>query len=343
MMIDVFTLTDWQCVARLDSREPLPPLGLYKALSGLANNGGSRPEEDQLPTDARLLLDARRLIKAGKLEDFDALTTNFTARTGDPGFDQILSGDLQAIRAMRLGKQGRFEDARAAALEAAETFANTPDLHRELRARINAEIFLCTLDTYLIGTLYSLEQSARRAGFDDLVGNIRKGRTIQLMDAARFEEALAEATGAVAAYERDGCPEDRAVAHTMLAILHLLAGHVAEAQTAAGKVHFKDGKVKHYFEAYQALVSGKKPHVPEGHPLALVPWPVHQVKKESISGKILRRLSQGPATRDELIAHVWGEKALDPSYCSRLYTAINQLRKKDGHGIIFDGSVYRLT
>jgi hypothetical protein len=343
MMVDVFTLTDWQCVARLDSREPLPPLGLYKALSGLANNGATRPEEVQLPPGARLLLEARRLLKERKLEEFDRLAERYQPRTEDPGFDQILIGDLQALRAMRLGKEGKFEEAREAALTAAELFANTPDLHRELRARINAEIFLCTLETYLIGTLYSLEQSARRAGFDDLAGNIRKGRTIQLMDAARFEEALAEATGAAAAYECDGCPEDRAVAQTVLAILHLIAGHVAEAQIAAGKVHFKDGKVKPYFEAYQALVSGKKPQVPEGHPLALVPWPVHQVKKDSISGKILRRLSEGPATRDELIAHVWGEKALDPSYNARLYTAINQLRKKEGHAIVFDGSVYRLN
>ncbi len=342
MMLDVFTLTDWQCVARLDSREPLPPLGIYKALSGLANNGASRKEEEQLPPEARLLLEARRLLKERKLEDFDRLAMDFHAKTGDSGFDQILIGDLQALHAMRLGKKGLFQEARQAALAAAEVFANTPDLHRELRARINAEIFLCTLDTFLIGTLYSLEQSARRAGFDDLVGNIRKGRTIQLMDAARFEEALAEAIGAAAAYEHDGCPEDRAVANTILAILNLLTGHVAEAQIAAGKVHFKDGKVKPYFDAYQALVSGKKPQVPEGHPLALVPWPVHQVKRESVSGKILRRLSEGPATRDELIAHVWGEKALDPSYNARLYTAINQLRKKDGHGIIFDGSHYRL-
>ncbi len=343
MKVDVFTLTDWQCVALLDGHEPLPSIAVYKALSGLANNGATRPEEVDLHEHARRLLEARRLLKAGKYADFDSLLQSFQARSGDPELDQILMGDAQALEAMKLGKQGRFDEARTAALAAAEHFSGTPDRHRELRARINAEIFLCTLETYLIGTLYSLEQAALRGGFDDLVGNIRKGRTIQLMDAGRFEEALAEALGAAAAYERDGCPEDRAVAHTVLAILHLIAGHVGDAQIAAGKVHFKDGKVKPYFEAFQSLVSGKKPQPPEGHPLAIVPWPVHKVKKESISGKILRRLSEGPATRDELIAHVWGDQALDPSYCSRLYTAINQLRKKEGANIVFDGSLYRIT
>lgn len=337
------SVSDWQFLGKLQSGDSLDTIGLYKACAAIANNGGKRAEEFGLPEQCAPLLDARRMLKNGTLNE--AFLRLETARPdgSDTVLNILLEGDTHALRALYFGRLGKFAEGQREANFAAQTFARIPDNHRALRALINAEIFRCNLDTFTVGGLYSLEQRARRLNFHDLVGNVQKARAVQLMNAGKFEEAIPEALDAVRSYELDGCPEDRSVAECILAILYLLVGKIPDAQASIGKVHFRDGKVTVYYQAYQSLVVGKTPQIPKQHPLNGTPWPVHQVKRDSVSGKLLRRLSVGPASRDELIREIWGAGALHPSYCARLYTVINHLRRKNQQSIVFDGNVYRLN
>ncbi|MGE4105719.1 MAG: hypothetical protein AB7F66_00780 [Bacteriovoracia bacterium] len=76
----------------------------------------------------------------------------------------------------------------------------------------------------------------------------------------------------------------------------------------------------------------------------LIPTP-SQPRPLSVQGRILARLTQGPATVEQVIEYVWGNVApggRHPSYVNRLHVNVHFLRKRRGFPIQFDGEKFHL-
>ena len=128
----------------------------------------------------------------------------------------------------------------------------------------------------------------------------------------------------------------------LAASLNFIDGNSEVARNLRSQIEIASYKVTPYIALYESLVAGRNPQFASGHALHKSPWPVSKMKGSSVTGKIISKLREGPSTRDALIESVWGKYAVDPSYCSRLYTAINHIRKKMDVVIRFDGELYRI-
>ena len=331
--------SDFECLGLLDSSENdlLTQEEIYRACVAVSNNGLFRKEESMLSMEQRFLLDMRRKIKAGLLSEVKEALEGFNSS------DSAIMGDHQFLLGTVAHREGNPELAGKFYFKAAGEFHKAGDLRRELRALINSLICQNDLNQYMAGSLYSLEQKAKRNGFYDLVGVVKKGRAGELLTLGRFSEAAQEAESAADNFSEDGCAEDLAVSNMTAAIAHLMSGDLKAAQVNRAAVHLSGGKIVTYLDAYDALINGRIPQLPSGHPLEKAPWSVYAVKQGSITGKILRRLQIGPATPDELIEETWGKSALHPSYRNRLFVAISKLKKTSNVAIVFDGQVYKVA
>jgi len=337
-------LSDWQTTGVLVERgaATLGDYDLYKACVSFAINGGAHESEARLPAEYRALLEIRRRLKAGQLDEVRSSLETWAVPKGHEREFELL-GDRAYVRAMLHHRRSEMAASAASLGEAAELYRRGRDEHRTLRALVSRKIIESTLETYLTGELFFLKQKAEAAGFYDLVGNIEKGAVTELLLAGEATEAANAAARAIEAYRRDGCPEDRAVSQCLLAISLWLADRKDEARRAEKAVLVRGGKVSSYEAILAALFAGRTPELPAGHPLAAVAWSAAGGPKEnSIPGRILRRRRDGAAGREELIREVWGAGAVHPSYDGRLYTAIKDLRGKYRIAVAFDGARYRL-
>lgn len=332
------TRTESQLLATLECHGPsgLTPYELYRAHVPLANNGTKRESEESLLPEHRALLEARRLIHAREHSSAHQLLSGLEVK------ESLLAGDRSSLLGAIAHREGNVELAARHYAEAGQHFEQGGDAHRMLRARINSRICENDLQSYLAGPLFALEQEARRREFRDLAAIVQKARAGELLSRGRFAEAFREAQVAIESFCVDGCSEDLEVARLLAALAAVATGDLAAGKQYFESVHLSGGKLVVYQDAYRALLAGKLPSVPPGHPLEGTPWPSFAVKSESIPGKVLRRLQQGPATRTELIEAVWGKDATHPSYQNRLFNVLNKLKKTFHQTIIFDGSAYRL-
>ena len=205
-------------------------------------------------------------------------------------------------------------------------------------------IVIGDLKSHINGELYFLKQRAFSNRYFDLVGNIERAAANIWLHEGNSLEALKCAQAAAECYQIDGCPEDKAISVALVAIAQLNYRNQKAAIETINSIHIKTGRIVSYLEIFKSLLIGKTPELAVGHPLHGVKWNVQpRIKENSIPGKIYFALQGSPASRDSLIKSVWGEDAIDPSYNSRLYTAINELRKKYGVEVNFDGEQYKIS
>lgn len=309
---------------------------IYLACVSVANSGSTLPEEIHLQKDYVCLLQVRRLIYNQHLEL--ALNRLDSIETEDP----FLQGDSIFLRAQIFHRQGSQTEAARLMSDAANFYAVAGDFHRELRARVNGSICVSSLESCIVGDLYIYEQEARRRKYHDILANILRTKSMELLLAHRFQEAFVQAQEASNLYQVDGYLEDGCVAVFISAIAQILLGDFIKAQQVRMLANIPDGKAKSYREIYEDLLNGKRPKIFPGHPLSRMDWKTSFIKPESIPGKLLAALRARPQTKDELIVHIWGENAKDSSYYDRLFTAIGFLRKDKSLTILFDGVHYRI-
>jgi tetratricopeptide (TPR) repeat protein len=334
--------SEYRCLAllRMGKGHELSADEVYRAM--VAENNAHETEstmrvENNLSLAQQNLLFIRRRIRRGELTVARDILLHLPITK-----DLSLDGDRLFLLASIAHRQGAPREASQLYSEAAKQYLQAPDDYRALRSLINAEICSGSLANSLSGSLYSLEQEVRRQGYHELAAHCLRMRASELLSAGRGPEALSEAEAAVAFYDLDGDPEDKAIAQYLSAIAQFQSQNAEAAQKTSTKIHLHDGKVKVYAHILESLLKGKNPKTPVGHPLDGVRWLIHSAKGESISGKIIQNLNMNPMTRDQLIAAVWGPEALDPSYCDRLYSAIKFIRKNQRRTILFDGEFYRL-
>lgn len=309
---------------------------VYKAAIAVANNGGVFSSEESLSIEEKYLLNIRRHIFKGELQEAEETlllieTTHF-----------LLRADKEFLLAQIFHKKGNQKKAAELMYLAADFYQMANEEYRELRARSNAAICLATLESCLTGELMAYEQEARRQGFMEIAANISRTRAIELLIAGRLTEAHLQANVAANLYLLDGYADDRAVAVILSAIALLMNGERGEAQLMRNQCLITEGKVANYISVYESLLQGKTPQLYPGHPLSVISWQKNVLKSESVPGKIVQALKEKPRSRDELIALIWGEEALDVSYCARLHTAINYIKKSKGIHIYHDGEKYKL-
>ena len=332
--------SDYQSWALLSAgqKTKLSEVEIYKACVIAANNGWTREEETGLGNYQRVLLESRRQIKSGRLEQAKKLLSSLRAQKPNSEIDP---GDLEFLKGIVMHRLGDQYAAAGQLAIAANVFSKTGDSHRLLRALINEKISAAmNLQAYLLGDLYVLQNQAVQHGYHDLAGLVFCARAGELIVSGRFSEAVAEAHDAVMHYQIASCPEDLALAQMMLTIAQFMSGDSGGARLTFQRVHIRDGKIASYVAIFEALIAEKRPVPPLGHPLYGTQWKVQGFKKESVTGKILSCLKNAPATRDELILLIWGPNSTHPSYCNRLYSALNQIRKQGQHQVVFDGEKY---
>jgi hypothetical protein len=337
------TLSDWRALCLLAERGAgaLGDYDLYKACVSFAINGRAHEAEARLGKEYRALLAARRALKSGAASEAERLLQGF-----DPKGERApeLRGDRDFLLGLLAHRGGNAALAEQRLGSAIEWYRLGADEHRTLRAVINQKICRSSLESFQAGELFFLKQRATAGGFFDLVGNIEKAAVNELLRSGEFSEAVAASLRALAAYEKDGCPEDRSVALALHAIALRLAGRPEDARRAEEGLRIRDGKVEPYVAILASLAAGERPELPPGHPLLGVDWNAMPGPKEnSIPGRILQRLQAGSAERDDLIRSIWGPNAVHPSYAARLYTAIKDLRRKYKVPVEFDGASYRLA
>lgn len=310
---------------------------IYRACVAVANNGGTLPEEKNLGKHEKSLLEVRRLIYQRHLSQ-----AHLILETCFPNED-LLIGDKTFLLGQVAHKMGDQDEAARLWYLSADYFRKCGDKHRELRARVNAAIGVATLESCLSGELFIFEQEARRHEFFDILANICRTSAIEFLRSGQLPEAIYQAQEAAKFYSIDGYRDDHAVSVIITAICYALEGHFDKAYEKRSEALIKEGKVKVYDEILEDLLNQRTPKAPQGHCLYGVKWKKTSLKKESIPGKIISFLKSGPKTRDEIITHIWGEGAVDQSYCGRFYSAINYLRKERSVLIEFDGSFYSLS
>lgn len=309
---------------------------IYLASIALANSGASLPQEAQLPETERALLQVRRCHYQQNFSEAKRLLHQTQTD------DLFLKGDWLFLRGQYHHRLGEQNLAAQFMSEAADLYRQVGEGHRELRARVNGAICLSSLESCMLGELHVLLQEARRLGHNDICANILRTKAMELLIAARPREAMMQAIEAASFYHLDGYREDQCVALMVAAICAVLIGDFKRAQELRDQVLIEGGKVQVYNDIYEGLCSGRMPKVAEGHALGKVQWKSMILRPNSISGKIVLGLRARAMTRDELITHVWGDLATNQSYCDRLYTAINSLRKERNITVMFDGEYYRL-
>lgn len=253
-----------------------------------------------------------------------------------------LSGDQKFLLGVITQREGSHYNAGKLLGQATESLQQSGDTHRLLRNEINREICAESLDSFFVGRLHFLRKEAELLGLYDLVGVIRKAQASQLMDEGRFVEAETTADLAVEAFIKDGSAEDESVAKLLLAIARMNLGDPLGAKSAVRDLRTRSGKVGPYIEIYESLLAGKRPKVAPGHPLHDCPWSVSIIRPNAVASKIIRTLSEGSKTSEQIIHAVWGERADHPSYKDRLHSAIRQLRKHNSIPVHFDGEQYRI-
>lgn len=339
-------VSDWQALSVLleQGAPQLEPYFVYKACIAFAINGETHEAELTLAKEYSVLLSARRAIKVLNLPVTAALLENYPKLdvTHERYFE--LMGDREYLFGLLAHRMHDPETSEACFEQAAQLHAKGKDRHRALRSLINQKICRSTLASHVSGDLFFLKQRAFAEGYFDLVGNIEKAAACEWLCDGNFAEAERASQNAVAQYSIDGCPEDRSVAMTLYGISTFLMGHHEKAALLVGQVVIKNGKVASYLSILESLLAGKAPQLTEGHPLFPVQWPkMSKLKMNSIPGRIMQCLNESPMGRDQLIQSIWGENAIDPSYCGRLYTAIKDLRRKYGVSIEFDGQNYQIS
>ena len=322
---------------QLKRQGPTSEFDVYKACISQANLGAFIPEEKNLPETEKALLEVRRCLARSEFNT--GLSILRELKPDHP----LLQGDREFLIGQCLHRQGLQEKAAEQMIAAALYYCKAGEDYRELRARSNAAICVSTLESALYGDLMSLEQETRREEYLDLTANIVRNCAMELLAAGQLNEAHLQAMEAADLYQLEGYPDDRMIAILVGAIALQMNGEHQRAQQLRMKCFVNVGKVRAYLSVFEALVQGKTPKLHEGHPLHKVKWKKAALKSDSIPGKILHVLKEKPSSRDELIATVWGENATDISYCSRLYTAINYIKKSKGITIAFDGEKYKIS
>ncbi len=309
---------------------------IYKACVALACEGLTLPDEQSLSQDERTLLEVRRRLSTSDIVGAKSLLMNFESA------DNLLKGDYFFLFGQICHRSGEQNETSVYMNLAADQYRLIGDYHRELRARVNGALCVANLASCLVGDLSILEMEARRKNFSDIAANICRTRAIELLRAGRLSEAHAQAMEASALYQLDGYVHDRAVALAIAAIVQFCLGNTKLANELRSQMLILEGKVATYLLVYEQLVLGKTPKVPPGHPLAEIVWSKIVLKTESISGRIITALRDGPKTKHELVELIWNSHALNESYDRRLYSAINELRTEKSFSIGFDGSRYYL-
>lgn len=321
----------------LKKKGPMGDFDVYKACISQANLGATLQEENVLGETEKALLEARRLLSRAKLSEVKNLLE--TLQPNHP----LLKGDREFLMGQYFHRSGNQQKASEFMMASALCYSLAGESYRELRACTNAAICVSTLESCLYGDLMSYEQEARREGYLDLAANIVRTRAMKLLIAGQLIEAHLQAMDAADLYQLEGYPDDRSIALLVGAIALQMNGEPQRAQQIRSMCFVIVEKVKPYIMVYESLVQGKTPKLYPGHPLSEVKWKKSALKSDSIPGKIIQILKEKPSSRDELIANVWGESATDISYCSRLYTAINYIKKSKGITIAFDGEKYKIT
>jgi hypothetical protein len=338
--MNVLLKSDWYWVREMSLRpDELNEYEIYKACAALSSTGFRRPEEQRLGPALRSLLEVRRILQNGDLKKAETVLTEKMVTT--PKDSSFILGEVLSLMALLEHRQNRIQKAQSYFEMAAEAFRECGETNRAMRSVTNA--FICSRDqkSNMQGELLQLERTLRSKGVFDLVGNIKKTRTIELMVEGNFAAALTEIEDAVECYEKDGCPEDFAISQCLLTMNLLIDGNIEDARSTRSRVVQLDGKVAPFVEACDSLFEGRLPSFPTAHPMFPITWPRARLKAESVTGKVLMRLRSGPATKENLIRYIWGPTAMGPSYNSRLYSAISEIRKKSP--IVFDGNFYRIT
>lgn len=312
-------------------------VSLYKACIAVACNGLKLPEEDQLGTYERNLLEVRRLLHASKLQEAEAILMNFVSPI------LLLNGDRLFLWGQIHHRKGEQKLASEYMNYAADEYRSIGDFHRELRARVNGALCLSSLESTLSGDLYCLELEARRRGYSDIVANIVRTRAMELLIAEKYKQAITQAKEAAELYLSDGYQDDRSVAILIAAIASFLAGDSESAISFRDQVFITEGKVQVYYKALESLFNQKTPSIPPGHSLERMRWPKLNIKKNSITAKIISALEEGPLTKEELIDIVWSPTDFNEAYVRRLYSAINQIRKDNQAVVVFNGERYELA
>lgn len=334
-------ISDWQAVTAVLEKDAISEYEIYKACVSFSINGATHAAECDLPAVYKLLLESRRCLKADEMaRAIKILQQDWHIDPTHPHYYE-LSGDQQYLMGLIWHRQNSPERAEGFFERATQLYDKGKDTHRALRSLINQKICNASSESYIKGEIFFLKQRAFSLRYHDLVGNIEKAAACELLCVGEYTQAKIAAQSALTAYQLDGCPEDRAVATALLGIAHWITGDRAAAAECEATLQVRDGKVKSYLDILNALLSSKRPKILQGHPLDRVNWSrVQGIKKRTISGTIVERLKLGPAGRDELIQHVWGEKAIEPYYCNRLHSAINDLRTRHRIRIEFDGQNY---
>lgn len=368
-------MSDWQAAGLLVGQDlsTINPYLIYKGCIAHANNGQTHAAERMLNAAYQQLLLARRYLKTD-LESKMIEALNFEIDLKHPRYFELM-GDREHILGSHFNRQSEPANAAQHFARAHTYFQQGADAHRALRSLINQAICFSTAASHTAGELFFLKQRANREGFHDLAGNIEKAAVSVWLAAGNHAEALRSSQASLNSYNLDGCPEDRAVVLALLAICQVLVGKIEDAQISAKSVLIRNGKVERYLTIIDDLLQGRVPQIPAQHHLASVSWcrSVHRPlaadasvplfatsltraqsgvyaqskrgaspKANSIPGQILKHLAEQNLKRDELIRKVWGENAIDASYCARLYSAINDLRHKFHVDVQFDGEAYLL-
>lgn len=333
--------SDWQAVAQMTCQgaHSMTPTEVYQALAALANNGEKRIEEDGLCGDSKALIAARRAMSLNHSKEALSLVQAVLHRCKEP----IIRGDAEFLKANIIHRKGGEKKSIPHWGKACEAFADGSLDHRYQRALINFLICQAKSESYMRGELFALYQESIRRGYHDLAGNISKAAAGQFLEGKNYLMAQKMARRAQQDYLIDGCPEDLAVARVIEGMATCALGDIEMAQVIRKEFHWAGGKIGKYLSSFDQLLKGQAKNYLSIGGLQGVEWPRVGVKSNSISAKILTELEKGKVSRDELIYQVWGPNADHPSYCSRLYAALNQLRKKQGRKIEFDGEFYKLV
>lgn len=310
---------------------------MYKASIALANSGQKDIElESKLPQEFKNLLDARRFIFQRDFKKAQSLLE----KSCQPDF--LLEADRFFLLGHVAFNSGDMNLTNSRLKTAANFYRQINDEYRETRALVNAEICIANLVSCQTGALFTLEQVCYRNNYPDLIALISSARSIELLREGYLIEARIQADKASELFKQAGYSDDRAVSQMISAIASIALGDLNQAIAKQRECLVQQGKVKNYLMVFDCLLNSKKPQIPQGHPLSIFDWKKIIIKTDSIPGKIISQLKQSPKTRDQLIFSIWGENALDESYCSRLHSAIHDLRTKRGLHIIFNGEMYEL-
>lgn len=332
--------SEWQLVIHLITygTAKLTPYEIYKACVPDALNGKIRSESLGLPSEYQDLLEARKaMYESSYLSSFKKL--RHLIRNSN---DFLIKGDCYYIYGLIFHRLGRIKWAESFLNQAEIFYSQTADQHKYLRCLINKHICKDSIESYFKGDLFFLKQRCMVDNYLDLIGNIEKSLSCELISIGNFDAGLVAAEAAQIHYGQAGCAEDANVAQVLIAICLYCQGEKHEATKVRSLLQSSKGKFKSFLKIYDQLAQGQKPTINEDHPLYKTPWPVHQFRKNSVVGQVYLRLSLGPVSREELISTVWGPKAIDPSYVTRLHTVITSLRGKYHFAIEYDGEFYSL-